>query len=94
MMMRVTIPAEAGSTSLKSGRLPNLMGEAMTRMTPEAAYFMTDNGHRTACFIIDLKDQSQMPAFAEPFFGELNAQVEFMPVMTADDLKKGLANVK
>jgi hypothetical protein len=63
-------------------------------MQPEAAYFTADKGSRTAYFFVDLKDQSQIPVFAEPFFQELEASVEFMPVMNADDLKKGLSQVK
>jgi len=92
-MMRVTIPVEPGNAAIKSGRLPQLMGEAMARMKPEAAYFTADNGARTAYFFLDLKDQSDIPVYAEPFFQELNASIEFMPVMNADDLKKGLSQI-
>lgn len=92
-MMRVTIPVEAGNASIKSGRLPQVMGETMERMKPEAAYFTADKGIRTAYFVVDLKDQSDIPSLAEPFFMEFNASVEFMPTMNADDLNKGLAKV-
>ena len=92
-MMRVTIPVEPGNAAIKSGRLPQLMGEAMARMKPEAAYFTADNGARTAYFFLDLRDQSDIPVYAEPFFMELNASIEFMPVMNADDLKKGLSQI-
>lgn len=93
-MMRVTIPVHTGNAAIKSGRLPQLIADAMARMQPEAAYFTADKGSRTAYFFIDLKDQSQIPVLAEPFFMELEASVEFMPVMNADDLKKGLSQVK
>jgi hypothetical protein len=93
-MMRVTIPVAVGNAAIKNGRLPQLMADTMARMQPEAAYFTADNGFRTAYFFVDLKDQSQIPVFAEPFFMELEATVEFMPVMNADDLKKGLSLLK
>jgi hypothetical protein len=93
-MMRVTIPVAAGNAAIKTNRLPQVMADAMARMQPEAAYFTADNGFRTAYFFVDLKDQSQIPVFAEPFFQELEASVEFLPVMNADDLKKGLSQVK
>jgi len=35
-----------------------------------------------------MKDASQIPAFAEPFFHWLNAKVEFLPVMLPEDLAK------
>jgi len=90
-MMRVTIPVEAGNAAIKSGKLAQAMGAAMDRMKPEAAYFTTDRNTRTAYFFVDLKDQSDMPSFAEPFFLEFNAAVDFQPVMNGDDLKRGLA---
>lgn len=92
-MIRATIPVEAGNAALKSGRLPQLMGEILGRLKPEAAYFTADRGYRTAYLIVDLKDQSDIPSIAEPFFQELNASVEFMPVMNAEDLQKGLAKI-
>lgn len=93
MMMRVTIPVEAGNAAIKSGRLPQLMGEVLGRIKPEAAYFTADAGLRTAYFFLDVSDSSQLPSLAEPFFMELNAKVEAMPAMNADDLKKGLSQL-
>ena len=65
----------------------------MARMKPQSAYFTADGGTRTVYFFVEMQDQSQIPAFAEPFFSELNAEVDFQPVMTADDLKKGLSQI-
>ena len=93
-MIRVTVPVEAGNAGVKNGALPRVIGDALTRLKPEAAYFTADGGNRTGYFVIDLKDQSDLPQIAEPFFQELNAKVEFMPVMNADDLKKGLSQLK
>jgi hypothetical protein len=92
-LIRVSIPVETGNAAIKSGRLPQLISEAMTRLKPEAAYFMAENGARTAFFFVDLKDQSDIPVVAEPFFMELHATVDFQPVMNADDLKKGLSQI-
>ena len=92
-MMRVSVPVKAGNEAIKSGRMPQLMSEAMARMKPEAAYFTADKGARTVYFFINLHDVSQMPLVAEPFFQELNASVDFQPAMNGDDLKKGLAQI-
>jgi len=92
-LMRVTIPVEAGNTAVKSGRLPKVMNEQLARLKPEAAYFLADKGLRTAYLVVDLKDASEIPSLAEPFFMEFNASVEFIPVMNADDLKKGLSQI-
>jgi hypothetical protein len=94
MMMRVTIPVEAGNAAIKNGRMPQVLGEAMARMKPEAAYFTADKGNRTVYFFVDVKEASEMPMLAEPFFGEFNAQVDFQPAMNADDLKLGMSQMK
>jgi len=49
---------------------------------------------RTAYFFFDMKDSSQMPAIGEPFYQELNATVEMIPCMNADDLRKGLGDLE
>jgi hypothetical protein len=45
---------------------------------------------RTAFFFFDLADPTEIPSVAEPFFMNLNAQIEFCPAMDAADLKAGL----
>lgn len=92
-MMRVSIPVEAGNAAIKNGRLQQAMQEILGRIRPEAAYFTADHGLRTCYLFIDMKDQTDIPTLAEPFFLEFNASVEFMPVMNAEDLQKALAKV-
>jgi hypothetical protein len=43
---------------------------------------------RAGLLILDLKDPSQIPALAEPWFLAFNATVELQPVMTPADLAK------
>jgi hypothetical protein len=89
-LVKVTIPVESGNKTLKDGTLPKVVQGAIETWKPEAAYFFAENGKRTGLFVIDLKDASQIPAFAEPFFMQLNADVQFLPVMNAEDLQRGL----
>ena len=63
------------------------------KWNPEALYFSTLNGTRTAYVIFDLPDASEIPVFAEPFFMELNAEIELAPVMNGDDLQRGLSSL-
>jgi len=86
-LLTVTIGADAGNRANKDGSLAKVI-EAFTRdFKPEAAYFTTTGGDRTAYFVFDLKDPSAMPSVAEPFFMALNAHVGFRPVMNAADLQ-------
>ena len=54
---------------------------------PEAVYFTEMNGRRTVIVIADLENPSRIPALAEPWFLTFNADVEFHPVMSAEDLQ-------
>ena len=87
-LVKVTIPVETGNAVIKSGKLAKTIESALAELKPEAAYFTAENGHRTAFLFLDIKDPSQIPAVAEPFFLAFNARVEFHPAMTAQDLMK------
>jgi hypothetical protein len=92
-LVKVTIPVEAGNRSIREGTMQKLLSEVQERFRPEAAYFLAEKGIRTALYVLDVKDPSDIPVIAEPFFTELNAAVEFTPVMNTDDLKKALDRV-
>ena len=91
MMLKVTIPVEAGNKAVKDGSLAHLMKGAMGRLKPEASYFRVDNGSRTSLFFFNMQDASQLPVIAEPLFMGMNVSLAMSPVMNADDLQKGLA---
>jgi hypothetical protein len=86
----MTIPVEAGNKAVKDGTIEKLVQSFSEGLNPEAQYFYTENGKRTALFVFDLEDPSQIPQLAEPFFTGLNADVSFSPVMNAEDLKRGI----
>lgn len=92
-MLTVQMPVEKGNQAIKDGTLPRTMEKFMSDFKPEAAYFYPMNGKRTAQFVFDLKDPSQIPMVAEMFFSGMNAEVTMTPVMNADDLKKGLSGL-
>ena len=90
-MIRITVPVDAGNKAIKDGTLPKTIADTMERLKPEAAYFFTDRGVRTGIMVVDFKDVSDIPSIAEPLFMGFDAAVEFIPVMNADELKKGLS---
>ena len=90
MMMKVSIPVEAGNRGVKEGILPKTFMEFVERMKPEACYFGPDGGKRTAFLFFDLADPSLIPTAAEPFFMNLNAFIDITPVMNLDDMKAGV----
>jgi hypothetical protein len=92
-MARISMPVESGNQAVKDGTLGAVVQRTAERWKPEAMYFTTFNGERTAYLVFDLPDSSGIPSFAEPFFTELNASVELAPVMNGDDLQKGLSQL-
>lgn len=93
MLMKATLDTEKGNEAIRSGRMPEVIKGALEKLRPEAAYFGPEGGRRTCWLVVDLQDASQLPPTAEPFFTELNAEVEFIPVMNPEDLQKGLSQL-
>ena len=91
MMLKFTLPVEAGNKAFKDGSLGKTMESIMTKLKPEAAYFGPSDGKRSGMIFFDLSDPSQIVDVAEPLFSNLNAAVEIVPVMNPDDLRKGIA---
>jgi hypothetical protein len=85
--VKVSFPVEAGNAAAKKDSF-KVIGKILDHQKPEAAYFITEHGKRTAILIVDLKDASEIPGFAEPWFLALNASIEATPAMVAEDLKK------
>ncbi len=89
MLLRVSIPVEAGNAAVKAGTLGSTIEKILEDLKPEAAYFFADdNGQRSGSIVYDMKDSSEIPAAAEPWFLAFNAKVSFRPVMTPQDLAK------
>ncbi|MBV9233475.1 MAG: hypothetical protein JO030_05480 [Candidatus Eremiobacteraeota bacterium] len=91
MMLKFHMDVEAGNAAVKDGRLEKVLGATFERFKPEAAYFTAVDKGRGGYIFFDLRDPSDIPALCEPFFHELNADVELAPVMTPDDVRAGIA---
>ncbi len=89
MLLRVSIPVEAGNAAAKAGTLGSTVERILAELKPEAAYFFADDaGQRSGSIVFDMKDTSQMPAIAEPWFLAFNATISLRPVMNPQDLAK------
>jgi len=95
MLMRVSIPVEAGNAAAKAGTLGSMVERILAEVKPEAAYFYADDhGNRCGSVVFDMKDSSEIPALAEPWFLAFNAKISFRPVMTPADLAKGSPGIE
>jgi len=87
-LVKVNIPVGAGNEAARDGKLGTTIQSILSDLKPEAVYFTDDEGQRTAFLFLDMRDASQIPAIAEPWFLAFNAGIEFHPVMVPEDLTK------
>lgn len=92
MLMHLQFPLEPFNTYVKDGSAGQKIQKILEAIKPEAAYFTEQHGHRGGTLVVNLKDASEVPMFAEPFFLTFNAHVEFRVAMTPEDL--GRANLE
>ena len=88
MLMNVKIPHQAFNAAVKDGSAGAKLAKILDAIKPEAAYFTEHNGQRGAVLIVDLADDSKIPALAEPWFLTFQADCEFRIAMTPEDLKR------
>src|SRR5260370_14761194 len=88
VLLKVEFPVETANAAMKAGTMAKTIQVILDEQKPEAAYFLASNGMRSGLIILDLKDPSQIPAVADPWFLAFNASVEMQPVMVPADLAK------
>ncbi len=93
VMVKFRFPVESGNEAIRSGKVAKVFERIMEELKPEAAYFFPEGGQRAGLYVLDMRDSSQVAETAERFFFGLNASIEMTPVMTADDLRKGLSGM-
>ena len=87
MLLTVEFPHEPFNSLVRSGKAGQVLGRILDAIKPEAAYFTEQDGMRGGIFVVDVKNPSDVPAFAEPFFLNFHANCRFRIVMGLDDLK-------
>ena len=91
-MLKFTVPVERSNQAIKDGSLKKTLESLMARLKPEAAHFAPLEGKRAGMIFFDMAEPSNIVEICELLFLNLDASLEFVPVMNADDLSKGLAN--
>lgn len=92
-LLKISMDVEKANSALRDGNMQKVMTALMDQLHPEAAYFTTEFGKRTAYVFFNLTDPSQIPVIAEPLFSTFGAEIDLKPVMNRDDLMKGLQSI-
>jgi hypothetical protein len=88
MLLNVTLPHEPFNAAVRNGTAGSAILRILEEIKPEAVYFTEQNGHRGAILIVNVNQPSEIPALAEPWFLNFNADCQFRIVMSPEDLQQ------
>lgn len=88
MLVNIILPIEPFNSLVRSGKAGEILGRIIEDIQPESIYFSEQEGCRGAFMVVEIKDASEIPAVAEPWFLNFEASCEFRIAMTPDDLMK------
>ena len=86
LLLKASIPVEAGNEAAKSGKLAENLQAILEEQKPEAVYFITENGTRTALVFLNVDSAAELPKIAEPWFLAFNANIEVTPAFTPEEM--------
>jgi hypothetical protein len=89
-LMLAKIPTEDGNKMVQDPNFLRKLESYINKVKAEATYFFEADGNRVASFIVDIESADQIPVLTEPLFSGMGAHVELHPLMSLDDLKKGI----
>jgi hypothetical protein len=85
-LIHIQFPVEPFNSYVRDGSIGGKIQKIMASIKPEASYFTEHHGTRGAVLVVNVKSASDIPAMAEPFFLQFDADVEFRIAMTPEDL--------
>jgi hypothetical protein len=91
MLMKVQMPTASGNEAIRQGTLPQVMASSLEALKAEAAYFVAEDGMRTAFIFFEMDDPTDIPPAAEPFFLGLGASITLSPAMNVDEMQAGVS---
>ena len=88
MLLTVELPHEPFNEAVRKGTAGETIGRILEEIKPEVVYFTEQDGHRGAILVVNVDSPSQVPALAEPFFLNYNADCKFRIAMAPEDLQQ------
>jgi len=87
-IVHISLPVGKFNEALRDGSAGKKIAAILEDTKPEAAYFCAKDGNRGGYLVVNISNTSEMPRLSEPWFLNFDANVEFLPAMTPDDLQK------
>ena len=94
VMLKVSIPVEAGNEAAKTGKLGSTIQSILEEQQPEATYFVADGGTRTVLVFLEMGSAADLPRIAEPWFVGLDAQIDVTPAFTPAEMPAAVADIE
>jgi hypothetical protein len=86
MIMNVKLPVEPFNTYVRNGSIGKRISQILEETKPELVYFSEQEGQRGGIIVVNIDDSAKVPFYAEPWFLQFNAEVEFRIAMSPEDL--------
>lgn len=93
-LIKIRVPVEAGNKAIREGTMGQIIQRTIESLKAETAFFGVENGQRTGYIVANVANTHDLVPVLEPVFIQLNAQIDFLPVMSGEELGKGLSQVK
>jgi hypothetical protein len=93
IMLHVALDTEKTNEMVRDGTLGPAVDAILAELKPEAVYAHAWDGRRALTLVVDAPDGATLPTLAEPFWLQLGATVEAIPVMNGEELAEGLSRL-
>lgn len=91
LMLKFSIPVERGNAAVKDGTLEQAIENLIKATKADASYFTMIDGKRGSVVFFEENDTTRLPQINEPMFAALDAAIEIVPVLTLDELRRGVS---
>jgi hypothetical protein len=86
-LMRIEMPTEAENPEVAESGFNDKMRALLLKVNAKSASFGVVDGRRVDEIIVDVKDATELPGIAEPFFRWLKVKAEFLPELTKEEAR-------
>ncbi|MEJ2373973.1 MAG: hypothetical protein P8Y53_14675 [Pseudolabrys sp.] len=91
LMLRFAIPVARGNAAVKDGTLGQAIENLIKMTKADACYFTMIDGKRGGMIFFEESDTTRLRQINEPMFAALDAAIEIVPVLTLDEMKRGVS---